>query len=103
MKYNVFSTIFYPHEHHPRFDSTVLLSGGRDFSVIVWNIKTAARLHRFCVHGGPILRFLVPPANTSVSSYIPLRSEQLSKLSTRSRSRSASVYARSALITASGC
>lgn len=59
------STIFYPHEHHPRFDSTVLLSGGRDFSVIVWNIKTAARLHRFCVHGGPILRFLVPPANTS--------------------------------------
>ncbi|WKY03000.1 hypothetical protein Q1695_016360 [Nippostrongylus brasiliensis] len=59
------SNIFYPHEHHPRFDPQLLVSGAHDFTVIVWNINSAVRLHRFCVHGGPILRFLVPPANTS--------------------------------------
>ncbi|KHJ90153.1 WD domain, G-beta repeat protein [Oesophagostomum dentatum] len=59
------SNLFYPFEHHPRFDPQVLLSGADDFAVIVWNISTAARLYKFCVHGGPILRFLVPPANTS--------------------------------------
>ncbi|KIH66999.1 WD domain, G-beta repeat protein [Ancylostoma duodenale] len=59
------SNLFYPYEHHPRFDPQVLLSGADDFAVIVWNIHTAARMYRFSVHGGPILRFLVPPANTS--------------------------------------
>ncbi|KAK6034596.1 hypothetical protein COOONC_27900 [Cooperia oncophora] len=43
----------------------MLISGADDFAVIVWNISTAERLHRFSVHGGPILRFLVPPANSS--------------------------------------
>ncbi|VDM78001.1 unnamed protein product, partial [Strongylus vulgaris] len=59
------TNLFYPFEHHPRFDPQVLLSGADDFAVIVWNINTAAKLYKFCVHGGPILRFLVPPANTS--------------------------------------
>ncbi|KAK6032065.1 WD domain, G-beta repeat protein [Ostertagia ostertagi] len=59
------SNLFYPHEHHPRYDPEVLISGADDFAVIVWNISTAERLHRFVVHGGPILRFLVPPSNTS--------------------------------------
>ncbi|ETN84731.1 WD domain, G-beta repeat protein [Necator americanus] len=59
------SNLFYPFEHHPRFDPQVLLSGADDFAVIAWNINTAVRLYRFSVHGGPILRFLVPPANTS--------------------------------------
>uniref|UniRef100_A0A1I7XSF6 WD_REPEATS_REGION domain-containing protein n=1 Tax=Heterorhabditis bacteriophora TaxID=37862 RepID=A0A1I7XSF6_HETBA len=61
--------LFYPHEHHSRFDIQVLLSGGDDFSVIVWNINTAVRLYRFTVHGGPIERFIVPPANASVYNY----------------------------------
>ncbi|PAV78673.1 hypothetical protein WR25_21206 isoform A [Diploscapter pachys] len=58
-------SMFYPHEHHFRFDPQLLLSGADDFSVIVWNINTATRIHRFVVHGGPILRFCVPPTNTS--------------------------------------
>ncbi|PAV62290.1 hypothetical protein WR25_03965 isoform D [Diploscapter pachys] len=58
-------SMFYPHEHHSRFDPQLLLSGADDFSVIVWNINTATRIHRFVVHGGPILRFCVPPTNTS--------------------------------------
>ncbi|CAJ0597261.1 unnamed protein product [Cylicocyclus nassatus] len=59
------TNLFYPFEHHPRFDPQVLISGADDFAVIVWNINTAAKLYKFSVHGGPILRFLVPPANTS--------------------------------------
>ncbi|VDK58343.1 unnamed protein product [Cylicostephanus goldi] len=59
------TNLFYPFEHHPRFDPQLLVSGADDFAVIVWNINTAAKLYKFTVHGGPILRFLVPPANTS--------------------------------------
>ncbi|KAE9419755.1 hypothetical protein Angca_004123 [Angiostrongylus cantonensis] len=59
------SNLFYPHEHHPRFDPQVFLSGADDFAVIIWNIVTGVRLYRFSVHGGPILRFLIPPSNTS--------------------------------------
>ncbi|CAJ0941220.1 unnamed protein product, partial [Mesorhabditis belari] len=57
--------LIYPFEHSSRFDVQVLLSGGDDFSVIVWNINTAVRLYKFSVHGGPVMRFVVPPANCS--------------------------------------
>ncbi|VDM53829.1 unnamed protein product [Angiostrongylus costaricensis] len=43
----------------------VFLSGADDFAIIIWNIVTGVRLYRFSVHGGPILRFLIPPSNTS--------------------------------------
>nr|CDJ83842.1 WD40 repeat domain containing protein [Haemonchus contortus] len=59
------SNLLYPHEHHPRFDPELLVSGAEDFAVIVWNINTVEKLHCFVVHGGPILRFLVPPPNTT--------------------------------------
>jgi hypothetical protein len=52
-----------------------------DFAVIVWNIVSGTKLHRFCeflpfrvpqsrilgAQGGPILRFVVPPDNCNVS------------------------------------
>uniref|UniRef100_A0A0N5ABB1 WD_REPEATS_REGION domain-containing protein n=1 Tax=Syphacia muris TaxID=451379 RepID=A0A0N5ABB1_9BILA len=53
--------MLYPHEEHSRYDSHLLISGSADFAVIVWNINTGSRLHRFCVQGGTILRLFVPP------------------------------------------
>ncbi|VDK17340.1 unnamed protein product [Anisakis simplex] len=55
--------LLYPHEEHERYDMQKLISGSADFSVIVWNLNTGTRLHRFCVQGGPILRLLIPPEN----------------------------------------
>lgn len=59
--------MLYPHEEHSRYDVQLLISGAADFSVIVWNINTGSRLHRFCVQGGPILRLFVPPPTCNVS------------------------------------
>uniref|UniRef100_A0A9J2PMT9 Uncharacterized protein n=1 Tax=Ascaris lumbricoides TaxID=6252 RepID=A0A9J2PMT9_ASCLU len=55
--------LLYPYEEHHRYDVQIIVSGSADFSVIVWNLNTGSRLHRFCVQGGPILRLLIPPEN----------------------------------------
>lgn len=57
----------YPFEENQRYDPELFLSGGMDFAVIVWNIVTGTKLHRFCSQGGPILRLVVPPDNCNVS------------------------------------
>uniref|UniRef100_A0A183BNY2 WD_REPEATS_REGION domain-containing protein n=1 Tax=Globodera pallida TaxID=36090 RepID=A0A183BNY2_GLOPA len=56
----------YPFADSARYDPNLLLSGGADFAVIVWNITLGERVHRFCCQGGPILRFVVPPTNCSM-------------------------------------
>ncbi|CAD5215974.1 unnamed protein product [Bursaphelenchus okinawaensis] len=53
----------YPFKDDERYDPEVFLSGGLDFAVIVWNLSTGSKLHRFCSQGGPILRMLVLPEN----------------------------------------
>ncbi|CAI5446025.1 unnamed protein product [Caenorhabditis angaria] len=58
-------SLFYPFEHDTRYESQVFLSGSDDFSVIIWNINNGHKLYRFVVHGGPIISFVVPPANCS--------------------------------------
>lgn len=60
--------LLYPHQVSPRYDQRSLVSGGVDFSVIVWDIFTGEMKHIFCVHGGEITQLLVPPENCSVSS-----------------------------------
>ncbi|KAL3108643.1 hypothetical protein niasHT_015565 [Heterodera trifolii] len=55
----------YPFADSARYDPNLLLSGGADFAVCVWNITTGERMHRFCCQGGPIRRFLIPPPNCS--------------------------------------
>lgn len=57
----------YPYDENPRYDSNLLLSGGADFAVIIWNITLGEKVHRFSCQGGPILWFIIPPANCSVS------------------------------------
>jgi WD40 repeat protein len=53
----------YPFEESSRYDPNILISGGKDFSVIAWNLTTGAKLHRFCSQGGAIQRLLIPPDN----------------------------------------
>ncbi|CAG7815558.1 unnamed protein product [Allacma fusca] len=57
--------LVYPHGVHPRYDPAFLVSGGRDFSVILWDIVKCELVHRFCVHSGEITQILVPPNETS--------------------------------------
>ncbi|TSK72167.1 WD repeat-containing protein 7 [Bagarius yarrelli] len=64
---NKVTCLLYPHQVSPRYDQRYLVSGGVDFSVIVWDIFTGEMKHIFCVHGGEITQLLVPPENCSVS------------------------------------
>lgn len=57
--------MYYPYEHDTTYDPLLFVSGSDDFSVIVWNINTGAKVHRFVVHGGPVQSFLIPPSNCS--------------------------------------
>uniref|UniRef100_A0A673IU54 WDR72-like alpha-solenoid domain-containing protein n=1 Tax=Sinocyclocheilus rhinocerous TaxID=307959 RepID=A0A673IU54_9TELE len=57
--------LLYPHQVSPRYDQRSLVSGGVDFSVIIWDIFTGEMKHIFCVHGGEITQLIVPPENCS--------------------------------------
>uniref|UniRef100_A0A8C6WXW2 WD repeat domain 7 n=1 Tax=Neogobius melanostomus TaxID=47308 RepID=A0A8C6WXW2_9GOBI len=62
---NKVTCVLYPYQVSPRYDQRALVSGGVDFSVIVWDIFTGEMKHIFCVHGGEITQLLVPPENCS--------------------------------------
>ena len=59
--------LLYPFNDSARYEPQYLLSGGADFSVMLWDIYTGAKLHTFTVHGGEITQLLVPPNNCNVS------------------------------------
>nr|XP_033789823.1 WD repeat-containing protein 7 isoform X2 [Geotrypetes seraphini] len=62
---NKVTCLLYPHQVSARYDQRYLISGGVDFSVIVWDIFSGEMKHIFCVHGGEITQLLVPPENCS--------------------------------------
>uniref|UniRef100_UPI00398E8EF6 WD repeat-containing protein 7 isoform X5 n=1 Tax=Pristiophorus japonicus TaxID=55135 RepID=UPI00398E8EF6 len=57
--------LLYPHQVSSRYDQRYLVSGGVDFSVIIWDINSGEMKHIFCVHGGEITQLVVPPENCS--------------------------------------
>ncbi|KAL1501782.1 hypothetical protein ABEB36_007047 [Hypothenemus hampei] len=57
--------LLHPHREHPRYERNLLVSGGVDFAVCLWDLVTGALIHRFCVHAGEITQLLVPPENCS--------------------------------------
>lgn len=67
---NKVTCVLYPYQISPRYDQRSLVSGGVDFSVIVWDIFTGEMKHIFCVHGGEITQLIVPPENCSVRPLI---------------------------------
>ncbi|XP_036177066.1 WD repeat-containing protein 7 isoform X5 [Myotis myotis] len=62
---NKVTCLLYPHQVSTRYDQRYLVSGGVDFSVIIWDIFSGEMKHIFCVHGGEITQLLVPPENCS--------------------------------------
>ncbi|XP_067839921.1 WD repeat-containing protein 7 isoform X2 [Heptranchias perlo] len=57
--------LLYPHQVSTRYDQRYLVSGGVDFSVIIWDINSGEMKHIFCIHGGEITQLVVPPENCS--------------------------------------
>ncbi|XP_062898729.1 WD repeat-containing protein 7 isoform X2 [Mobula hypostoma] len=57
--------LLYLHQVATRYDQRYLVSGGVDFSVIIWDINSGEMKHTFCVHGGEITQLVVPPENCS--------------------------------------
>lgn len=57
--------ILYPHTEEASYHESLLVSGGDDFSVCLWDIFKYELLHRFCVHSGPVVRLLTPPGECS--------------------------------------
>jgi len=54
--------LLYPHQEAPkRYSSEFLLSGGSDFSVILWDINSGTVMHSFHVHGGELTQLIIPP------------------------------------------
>ncbi|XP_052824670.1 WD repeat-containing protein 7 isoform X2 [Octopus bimaculoides] len=53
--------LLYPCNESTRYESAHLISGGTDFSVILWDMFQGIKLHTFTVHGGEITQLLVPP------------------------------------------
>ncbi|KAL8204065.1 UNVERIFIED_CONTAM: WD repeat-containing protein 7 [Gekko kuhli] len=62
---NKVTCLLYPHQVSSRYDQRYLVSGGVDFSIIIWDIFSGEMKHIFCVHGGEITQLLVPPENCS--------------------------------------
>jgi WD40 repeat protein len=62
--------LLYPFNECTRYESHYLLSGGQDFSVIMWDVYSGARIHTFKVHGGVLEQLIVPPATCSVSNAV---------------------------------
>ena len=58
--------LLYPHAEHSRYDSSMLVTGSIDFSIVLWNINTGDMIHRFVVQSGEILQLSVPPNNVNV-------------------------------------
>lgn len=61
------TAILYPAGENARYDASLFVSGGLDFSVILWNINTGDMIHKFVVQAGEILQLSLPPLNVNVS------------------------------------
>lgn len=61
------TSLLYPFNESTRYEPQHLLSGGADFSVMLWDIYTGCKLHTFTVHGGEITQLLCPPNNCNAS------------------------------------
>ena len=54
--------LLYPYQESPeRYPPQLLVSGGADFSVILWDIFVGSVIHSFHIHGGSLTQLLVPP------------------------------------------
>lgn len=62
--------LVYPYGESPRYDASQLVSGGVDFTIILWDMFRGTKLHSFCAQGGDIQQLLVPPDGCNVSGIV---------------------------------
>uniref|UniRef100_A0A0B7AN27 WD repeat-containing protein 7 n=1 Tax=Arion vulgaris TaxID=1028688 RepID=A0A0B7AN27_9EUPU len=55
--------LLYPFNESARYEPHHLLSGGADFSVILWDVNSGIKIYTFTVHGGSLTQITVPPGN----------------------------------------
>lgn len=53
--------LLYPYSKYKHYDKSHLVSGGKDFTVCLWDIFKLELIHKFCVQSGEILQLIVPP------------------------------------------
>ena len=60
------TSIVYPHQNAPsRYKKEHLVSGSDDFSILMWDIFTGAKLYSFHPHAGRVTQLIIPPDNCS--------------------------------------
>jgi WD40 repeat protein len=57
--------LLHPNTFGDRYESNLLLSGGEDFTVRLWNLYSASLLHTFVAHAGLVTHLLAVPKNMS--------------------------------------
>ncbi|XP_048581651.1 WD repeat-containing protein 7 [Nematostella vectensis] len=57
--------LLYPRDEYPRYDKHLLVSGGVDFTVKLWDIYTGDLLSTYNPHGGEVLRLICTPPDCS--------------------------------------
>ncbi|XP_047143877.1 WD repeat-containing protein 7 isoform X1 [Hydra vulgaris] len=55
------TSLLYPHDENPRYDRSLLMSGGADFTVRGWDLVNGSLITIFHCHGGEILKLMVTP------------------------------------------
>ncbi|GAV02423.1 hypothetical protein RvY_12991-2 [Ramazzottius varieornatus] len=66
------TALLYPHQDSARYDPGMLVSGGVDFTVRVWDLYQCQLQHTFVCQAGEILQLVTPPngCNTRILSSI---------------------------------
>lgn len=61
--------LLYPSSHSSVYDRDLILSGGADFTVKLWNLYSGVLVHTFAVHGGKVKDIISCPPDINVSCF----------------------------------
>ncbi|XP_075258711.1 WD repeat-containing protein 7-like isoform X2 [Convolutriloba macropyga] len=53
--------LLYPYQESQRYDRSLFVSGGMDFSIVIWNLLSGQLIRRFVNHAGQVERLFIPP------------------------------------------
>ncbi|XP_063715280.1 WD repeat-containing protein 7-like isoform X3 [Symsagittifera roscoffensis] len=59
--YSKVTCLLYPYQDSHRYDRSLFVSGGMDFSVVIWNLLSGQLIRRFVNHAGQVERLFIPP------------------------------------------
>lgn len=62
------SCLLYPSTHSKAYHRDIILSGGADFTIKLWNLYSGVLIHTFAVHGGNVKSIVSCPPDVNVRS-----------------------------------